>query len=94
MAVLAMAVLLILVPILLFGIELVIIGVALAIGLVGRFVFRQPWAVQALPVSGDAEIRSWKIVGWRNSGAFVDQIASELQQGRGFSRDPAAAHLD
>jgi hypothetical protein len=49
MAVLAVAVLLVLVPILLFGIELVILRVALSVGLVGRFVFRQPSAVQALP---------------------------------------------
>jgi hypothetical protein len=83
-AVLAIAVLLILVPILLFGIELIIVGIALAVGLVGRFVFRQPWAVQALPIDGDSEARTWKIVGWRSSGEFVNEVALDLERGNGL----------
>jgi hypothetical protein len=75
---------LLLVPILFFGVELLIVGGVAAAGLAGRLVFRQPWIIEArASVAPGVERRlEWQIRGWRNSGRVLDGVASDLAAGR------------
>jgi hypothetical protein len=81
-----------LVPILFFGVELVVVGGLLAAGLAGRLVSRQPWVIEAR-ASGfpGAERRlEWQVRGWRASGRLIDIVVSDLAAGR----EPAPVAVD
>ena len=83
-AVAVVALLVILIPILFFGIELIIVGVFLAAGLIARTALRQPWVVQASstePLSSGRQLE-WRVRGWRRSGKLIARIASDLSAGR------------
>jgi hypothetical protein len=73
---------LVVIPLLLFGIELVLVGVALAAGLIGHVVLGRPWLVEAIPASGLDRPRVWAVKGWRRSGRTVDEVADALAAGR------------
>jgi hypothetical protein len=74
------AVVLVLIPVLFFGLELIILGVLLAAGVIARTLLGQPWVVQATstdPLS----------FGRRLGGACGDRAAAELDcGGRGRAR--------
>jgi hypothetical protein len=78
---------LVLIPILLFGIELIIVGCFLAAGLVGRLLLGRPWVIEArvLGRSDQAQSLQWKVSGWRRSRQRIDDVVKELAAGR----DPA-----
>jgi hypothetical protein len=78
------AVALILIPILFFGIELVIVGVLLAAGVMARTLLRQPWVVEARSSDSltSGRLLEWRVRGWRKSGRLIGQIASDLSAGR------------
>lgn len=63
-------------PALLFVVEVLILVLAAGLAVLGRVLFRRPWTVEARSSSG--ERREWKVVGWRASGALVDQVAHHL----------------
>lgn len=93
------ALVLIVVPLLLFGIELVIVGSLLAASLLGRVLLRRPWVVQAkvLAPPGTERVLEWEVAGWRRSHRLIDEVVSDLRAGR--NPDPgsvssAAATVD
>jgi hypothetical protein len=85
------AFLLILIPVLFFGIELITLGVLLAAGVITRSVLGQPWVIEATstdPLTVGRQLE-WRVRGWRKSGKVIAQIASDLSAGR----DPDARGL-
>ena len=80
----ALAVVLILIPVLFFGVELIILGALLAAGVIARTLLRQPWVVEATSTDpiGPGRRLEWRVRGWRKSGKLIDQVASALSAGR------------
>jgi hypothetical protein len=76
-AVFAVAFVLIMVPIILFGIELVVVGCLLAIGIVGSTLFGKPWTVVAKSSAG--QVLEWRIRGRRASATLIDRICTDIQ---------------
>jgi hypothetical protein len=78
------AFILVLVPLLFFGIELIVLGALLAGGVIARTVLRQPWVIEARSTDPRTSARQleWTVRGWRNSGKLIDQVASDLSAGR------------
>ncbi len=74
------------VPLLLFGFELIILGLVLAASIAGRALLGRPWIIQACPVEGDAQVMVWKVSGWRMSARVIGEVAMALNAGR----DPVA----
>jgi len=60
-------------------VDVVVLVVVSAAGLVGRVVLRRPWTVEAR--AGDGTVRTWKVVGWRASRERLDEIAELLAAG-------------
>jgi len=79
------------IPLLLFGIELILLGLVVAVGIVGRTLLGRPWIVQALPLAPEAgeQTLSWRVVGWRRSNRLIDEVAASL--GDGLNPSPAEA---
>jgi hypothetical protein len=77
------AVVLVLIPILFFGLELVIVGALLAAGLLARTLLGQPWIVEATSIDplSSGRCLEWRVRGWRRSQAFIAEIAAELAAG-------------
>jgi hypothetical protein len=78
----AMVVAVIVIPLLLFGIELVVLGFLVAAAILGRSLLGRPWIVQARPLSDGAHLLTWKVSGWRRSGTLIDEVAVALASGR------------
>jgi hypothetical protein len=78
------AVILVVLPLLLFGIELIIVGVVLAATLLGRVVAKRPWVIEARSLDPWAADRvlEWRVTGWRRSQRLIDEIVSDLATGR------------
>jgi hypothetical protein len=74
---------LVLVPLILFGIELLILGCILAIGVVSRSIFGKPWTVTAAPAKGNEDTAVWRVRGWRKSAELIDLICTNLRSGDG-----------
>jgi hypothetical protein len=75
---------LILIPLLFFGVELIILGALLAAGVVSRVLLRQPWVIEARSSDPLTSVRQleWRVIGWRKSRRLIDQVVSELAAGR------------
>ncbi len=71
----------VLIPLLLFGIELIIAGLVVAGGIAARSVLGRLWIVQAIPKGNPSDTLSWEIKGWRRSGQLIEDIAAELSAG-------------
>lgn len=69
------------VPLLLFGIELILLGLLVATGILGRVILGRPWLVQALPTNGGADVLNWRVSGWRHSSNLIDEVAASLEAG-------------
>jgi hypothetical protein len=91
------AFLLIVVPVLFFGAELIILGALLAAGVVARTVLRRPWVIEANatdPFSSGRHLE-WRVRGWRKSGRLIAQVTSDLSAGREPDRpDPGLRAAD
>jgi hypothetical protein len=72
---------LVLIPLLLFGVELVIVGCLLAAGILARLLLGRPWLIEAQLIDG-ARILEWQVSGWRRSQRLIEQVASDLEAGR------------
>jgi hypothetical protein len=80
----ALAAALVVIPLLFFGVELIILGVLLAAGVVSRVFRRQPWVIEATssdPLTSGRQLE-WRVVGWRKSLKLIDQVVSDLAAGR------------
>jgi hypothetical protein len=76
------------IPLLLFGIELIIIGIAFAASIVGRLFLGRPWIVAAESQDETREVLAWEVSGWRRSGRVIDEVARAISTGR----DPKPRH--
>jgi hypothetical protein len=76
-AVVLLAVFLVL-PALVFALELVVVVLVVALAALARVVFRRPWTVEAR-VEGTNEGRQWRVAGWRASGDLVDTVAERIR---------------
>jgi hypothetical protein len=78
------AILLILIPVVFFGVELIILGVLLAAGVIAHTVLGQPWVIEARSADAIAPERhlEWRVRGWRESGKLITRVASDLSAGR------------
>jgi hypothetical protein len=79
-----LAALLVAIPLLFFGIELIILGALLAAGAIGRVLFRQPWVIEARsndPLSPGRRLE-WHVTGWRKSQTLIQKVTSDLAAGR------------
>ena len=79
-----MAAIVILIPLLFFGFELIVFGVLLAAGIVGRVLLRRPWVIAARCSAppGSGRQLEWRVTGWRKSGRLIDEVVSDLAAGR------------
>ncbi len=86
----ALAVIVILIPILFFGAELIVVGVVLAAGVLTRVFGFQPWLVEARVVAPPASTRrvEWKVRGWRKSRRLISEVSTDLAKGREPSDRP------
>jgi len=75
------------IPLLLFGIELILLGLLIAAGIVGRTLLGRPWIVRAAPLGSRVEELSWRVVGWRRSNRVIEEIVASLSAGH----DPSPA---
>ncbi len=69
------------IPLLLFGLELLIVGLALTAGALGHLLLGRPWVVQAWTDDPNGASYEWQIAGWRRSGAAIERIATALVAG-------------
>ena len=65
------------VPLLVAVVDVAIVLLLAALGVLGRIVLRRPWVVEAVRAGGDEVIR-WHVVGWRASGEHRDRVAEYL----------------
>jgi hypothetical protein len=73
------ALIFIIVPLLLFGLELIILGILLAAGLVGRSLFGKPWTVTAAPSGDQTPAAAWRVKGWHRSAQLIDQTCVDIE---------------
>jgi len=85
----ALVLLVVLIPLLLFGIELILLGVAVAAGILARGLLGRPWVVQATRQDVTASPLSWTVVGLTRSAQVIDEVVLAL--GRGVKPSPAEA---
>ena len=69
------------IPLLVAALELLLLVVLLALGVVAKIVFRRPWEVDAETVGPPPDHRRWAVVGWAASGRAVDHVAQSLEAG-------------
>lgn len=69
------------VPLLLFGIELIVLGLLIAAGIAARGLLGRPWVVQAVPSGDPAGALAWEVRGWRRSSQLIESVSSELASG-------------
>ena len=74
----ALAVVLILLPVLLFGAELIIIGLLLAAGVISRSLFGKPWTVAATRDGAAVPSALWRVKGSRASHRLIAQVCADL----------------
>jgi hypothetical protein len=68
------------VPLVVLGIEILLLIVVFVGGLAGRLLFRRPWTIRAR--SADGRELTWRAVGFRRSGRMRDEIAAALSRGQ------------
>ncbi|HEX8083668.1 MAG TPA: hypothetical protein VF529_05205 [Solirubrobacteraceae bacterium] len=81
-----MVLLLVVLPLLAVALEIVIALVLVLAGLIGRILLRRPWTVRA--ESRERRL-DWRVVGWRESGLLVDEVAAALEHGTALPADDA-----
>jgi hypothetical protein len=76
----ALAAVVMLIAVLVFGVELLILAILLAAGVAGRVLLGQPWLIEARPIDAVRAGRQleWRIIGWQDSSEFIDRVVSDL----------------
>jgi hypothetical protein len=64
-------------PYFLFVLELLVVPLLFAY----RILFRKPWTVEAVSRTPPRELLRRQVVGWRESGDAVDEVAEALERG-------------
>jgi hypothetical protein len=89
------AVALVVLPLVFFGVELIILGCLLAVGVLGRSLFGKPWTVAATRGREEVPAALWRVKGWRASGELISQICVDLEaRGQLASEFPQAAYVE
>ena len=76
-----------LLPYTLFVLELLVVPLLFAY----RIAFGKPWTVEAISRGRPRKVMRWKVVGWRESGEAVEEVAHCLEQGERTPRVTRAA---
>lgn len=76
--VLALAVFIV-IPLLVALLDVLLVALLAVLGVIARIAFRRPWTIEA--VASDETRLAWHVVGWRQSGALVHDIADRLRVG-------------
>ena len=66
-------------PVVIFAVEVVILAVLAAAGLLSRLILRRPWTIVARSERG--EVRQWHVKGWGTARAAVDDISRAIGAG-------------
>lgn len=74
-------------PMVLFGLEVLLIVLVIVPTAVARFVLRRPWRVEAQ--SSDGQRREWRVKGYQDAGRLRDTLQAEFDLGL----DPAPDKL-
>jgi hypothetical protein len=69
------------IPLLVFGLELVLLCLAIAAGAFARTLLGRPWVVQARRLDSTDEPLSWHVTGWRRSNQLIDEVCELLKAG-------------
>ena len=69
-------------PLVALAIEVVIAIVAFLVALAGHLFLRRPWRIVAHTRDSIHSTLAWHVVGWRASGAVIDEVADALAAGR------------
>jgi hypothetical protein len=72
----------VLIPLLLFGVELILLGAVIAIGILARALLRRPWLVRAEPAAGSSAVLSWDVHGWWRSHRAIEEVSAAIAEGR------------
>ena len=64
-------------PYFLFVLELLVLPILFAY----RILFRKPWTVEAVSRTPPRELLRWQVVGLRESGEAVGEVADSLERG-------------
>lgn len=90
-----LAIVFIVLPLLLFGLELIILGWALAVGVLSRSLFGKPWTIAAVRSRAKAPSALWRVKGWRASNELITQICVDLEARSQLASDfPQAAYVE
>lgn len=73
--------LVVVIPLLLFGIELILLGLLIAAAILGRALLGRPWLVRARPLDGGASGMDWRVVGLRRSRRVIEELTAALAGG-------------
>ncbi|HWL64489.1 MAG TPA: hypothetical protein VNP73_00795 [Actinomycetota bacterium] len=76
--------LLLILPVFAFLIELLIVGVLLAVTLAAKILFRRPWIIEAWQEGARDQHLRWAVVGWNRSGEVMDEVARTIASGGTF----------
>lgn len=87
----AIVVAVVLIPLLLFGFELILLGFLIAGAILGRALLGRPWVVEAAPKGAELPSYVWQTRGWRSSGRLIGEVERALEEGR--DPEPAEAEV-
>jgi hypothetical protein len=74
-----LALIFIVIPLLLFGVELLVLGAVLAAGVVARSLFGKPRTVTATSAGDEAPTAAWRVKGWPRSAQLIDQVCTDIE---------------
>lgn len=69
------------IPIFLLGVELVVVGAAIAAGLASRLLLGRPWVVTAKQLDEPHAVLAWEVCGWRRSRGVITAVTQALATG-------------
>jgi hypothetical protein len=69
----------VLLPLLGIALELIALIFFLGSGVVGRFVFRRPWTVEARLRGGEDRVVAFQVKGWRRAGQAAADLAIQIR---------------
>lgn len=67
------------IPLLVALLDVLLVVLLSLLGVVARIAFRRPWTIEA--VASDDTRLAWHVVGWKQSGALVRDLADRLRVG-------------
>jgi hypothetical protein len=85
LAIAAVLLVVLVLPLLLALVEVMILALLALVAVGARILLRRPWTVEA--VADDGALRTWRIVGWRNSGEHVRRVADQIRTGEWSPHD-------